>query len=53
MGSVNGGTTCSKVLAVGKADAKVKAIGVMLADLATDPVMWREVSVRSASSSAA
>ena len=43
MGSVNGGTTCSKILAVGKADAKVKAMGVMLADLATEPEMWREV----------
>ena len=35
-GSVNGGTTCSKILAVGKANAKVKAMGVMLADLATE-----------------
>ena len=37
MGSVNGGTTCSKILAVGKADAKVKAMRVMLADMATEP----------------
>ena len=46
MGSLNGGTTCSKVLAVSKADTKVKAIGVMLADLATDPEMWREVRIK-------
>ena len=43
MGSVNDGTTCSKVLAVSKADAKMKVMGVMLADLATEPEMWREV----------